>query len=71
MPGPGGGRKRKAEPYDFPTFRGYRGPRFTPIPDEFLDHQLADLTSAETKVLLYLFRKTYGYRKSADRISLT
>jgi hypothetical protein len=62
-------RRRGAEPYDFSQFHGYRGPRFTPIPDEFLDHQLADLTSAEAKVMLFLFRKTYGYRKSGDRVS--
>jgi len=70
MPRPDGGRRgRKGDPYDFSQFRGYRGPRFTPIPDEFLDHQLADLTSAEAKVMLFLFRKTYGYRKSGDRVS--
>jgi hypothetical protein len=64
-----GKRARKPQPYDFAEFRGYRGPRFTPLPDEFLDHQLADLTSAETKVMLFLFRKTYGYRKSGDHVS--
>jgi biotin operon repressor len=64
------GNRRKRTPYDFEAFRGYSGPRFTPIPDEFLDHQLADLSSAEAKVMLFLFRKTYGYRKSADRVSL-
>jgi biotin operon repressor len=70
MPGQGErGNQRRPRPYDFGAFRGYRGPRFTPIPDEFLDHQLADLSSAEAKVMLFLFRKTYGYRKSADRVS--
>jgi len=69
MPSRGGGSRRKPKPYDFRAFRGYRGPRFTAIPDEFLDHQLADLTPAETKVMLFLFRKTYGYRKSGDRVS--
>ena len=64
-----GGRRRKRA-YDFEAFRGYRGPRFTPIPDEFLDHQLAYVSSAEAKVMLFLFRKTYGYRKSGDRVSL-
>ncbi len=67
--GRGGGKAGRTRGYDFTSFRGYRGPRFTPIPDEFLDHQLADLTSAEAKVMLFLFRKTYGYRKSADRVS--
>lgn len=61
--------RRRRHKYDFAAFRGYRGPRFTPIPDEFLDHQLADLSSAEAKVLVFLFRKTYGYRKSGDRVS--
>jgi len=70
MPHGGSGAKRgRGNRYDFSSFPGYRGPRFTPIPDEFLDHQLADLTSAEAKVMLFLFRKTYGYRKSADRVS--
>jgi hypothetical protein len=70
MPQRGSGTRRgRGGQYDFSSFLGYRGPRFTPIPDEFLDHQLADLTSAEAKVMLFLFRKTYGYRKSADRVS--
>ncbi len=70
MPKRGSGAKRESGGrYDFASFRGYRGPRFTPIPDEFLDHQLANVTSAEAKVMLFLFRKTYGYRKSADRVS--
>jgi len=64
------GERRRGKGYDFEAFRGYRGPRFTPIPDEFLDHQLAHITSAEAKVMLFLFRKTYGYRKSGDRVSL-
>ena len=68
MPSKGGRRRKRA--YDFEAFRGYRGPRFTPIPDEFLDHQLAYVSSAEAKVMLFLFRKTYGYRKSGDRVSL-
>jgi len=64
------GERRRKKAYDFEAFHGYRGPRFTPIPDEFLDHQLAHVTSAEAKVMLFLFRKTYGYRKSGDRVSL-
>ncbi len=67
---PSKGERRRGKGYDFEAFRGYRGPRFTPIPDEFLDHQLAHISSAEAKVMLFLFRKTYGYRKSGDHVSL-
>jgi DNA-binding MarR family transcriptional regulator len=53
---------------DFPGF--YR-PRYTPIPDQLLDDVMAFLSGAELKVLLYIMRHTYGYKKSADNISLS
>jgi hypothetical protein len=52
---------------DFP---GFYPPRYTPIPDQLLDGVMAFLSGAELKVLLYIMRHTYGYKKSADSISV-
>ena len=52
------------------TFRGFRSPNTTPIPDEVFDELLADLSSAELKVLLYICRRTFGFKKESDTISL-
>lgn len=52
-----------------PPFAGYGQPTFTQIPDYFLDHQMHTLTGAAVKVMLYIFRHTYGYRKTCDAIS--
>jgi hypothetical protein len=56
-------------PYDWLSFRGYSGPAYTQIPDELLDHHLAHLTGAEVKVLLYIARRTFGWKKDCDAIS--
>lgn len=55
----------------FDGFPGYGAPRFTMIPDVLLDRQLPELGHAELKVLLVIMRKTYGWQKDADRISLS
>jgi phage replication O-like protein O len=52
------------------TFRGFRSPNTTPIPDEVFDELLADLSGAELKVLLYICRRTFGWKKESDNISL-
>ncbi len=46
-------------------------PNSTQIPDVILDHWMADLSGAEFKVLLYIARRTYGFGKDRDAISLT
>jgi hypothetical protein len=51
-------------------FRGFRSPNTTPIPDEVFDELLADLSGAEVKVLLYICRRTFGFKKESDNISL-
>jgi phage replication O-like protein O len=51
-------------------FRGFRSPNTTPIPDEVFDELLADLSGAELKVLLYICRRTFGFKKDSDAISL-
>ena len=53
------------------SFRGFRSPNTTPIPDEVFDELLASLTGAEIKVLLYICRRTFGFKKESDTISLT
>jgi phage replication O-like protein O len=46
-------------------------PNSTQIPDVILDHWMAELSGAEFKVLLYIARRTYGFGKDSDAISLS
>jgi len=57
--------------YDWSRFRGYRVPHHTEVPDELFDEQLRYLGYAELKVLLWIVRKTFGWRKDSDAISLS
>lgn len=57
-------------PKDAPRFPGFDSPRYTPIPDYMLDHLMADLSGAELKVLLYIMRRTFGWKKESDDIGL-
>ena len=52
-------------------FRGYSSPNYTPVPDELFDEQLPDLSGAELKVLLYVIRRTFGFKRESDTISLS
>ncbi len=61
----------KEESPDRATFRGYASPNYTPVPDELFDEQLPDLSGAELKVLLYIIRRTFGFKKDSDNISLS
>ena len=54
-----------------PRFRGFSRPNYTPVPDELFDEILPDLSGAELKVLLYIIRRTFGFKKEADTISLS
>ncbi|MEX0704709.1 MAG: replication protein [Planctomycetales bacterium] len=54
-----------------PRFRGFYNPRTTPVPDNFFDEVLPDLSGAEVKVLLYVFRRTFGFKRDSDNISLS
>jgi len=46
-------------------------PNFTQIPNILLDELLPDLSKGELKVLLYIARRTYGFHKVKDKISLS
>ena len=51
-------------------FKGFSRPNTTPTPDELFDVFLTQLTHAELKVLLYIVRRTFGFKKDTDSISL-
>src|SRR5947209_6337878 len=51
-------------------FRGFRRPYYTVVPDDVFDNLLPDLSGAEIKVLLYVVRRTFGFKKDSDTISL-
>ena len=53
------------------TFAGFRSPNYTQVPDELFDELMADLSGAELKVLLYIMRRTFGFKKEQDNISLS
>jgi hypothetical protein len=52
-------------------FPGFVLPATTPVPDQFFDELLPKLSGAEVKVLLYICRRTFGFKKSSDNISLS
>ncbi len=49
--------------------QGFRRPTTTPVPDELFDQYLEELSGAELKVLLYIIRRTLGFKKNRDAIS--
>jgi Bacteriophage replication protein O len=51
-------------------FKGFISPRYTQVPDELFDELMAYLSGAELKVLLYIIRRTFGFKKDSDNISL-
>lgn len=53
------------------TFKGFVSPRYTQVPDELFDELMAHLSGAELKVLLYVIRRTFGFKKDTDNISLS
>ena len=54
------------EAYKFP---GFTSPRYTQIPDIVFDELQHRLTGSEYKVLMYILRRTFGFKKDADSIS--
>jgi phage replication O-like protein O len=49
----------------------YVKPNYTQIPNQLLDEQLAEMGEAELKITLAVCRKTFGWHKDSDRISLS
>lgn len=52
------------------VFPGFDALSYTPIPDIFLDELMSHLSEAELRVALYIMRRTFGFKKRADDISL-
>ncbi len=50
-------------------FSGFVSPQYTQIPDVVFDELAPILSGAEYKVLLYILRRTFGFKKEADSIS--
>ena len=46
-------------------------PNYTQVPDELFDTLMPHLSGAELKVLLYIIRRTFGFKKKRDAISLS
>jgi hypothetical protein len=56
----------KGEPFHF---EGFENPTTTPVPDIVFDRLLARLGEAELKALLYIVRRTFGFKRDRDPIS--
>jgi hypothetical protein len=52
-------------------FEGFTVPHYTQVPDELFDTLMPHLSGAELKVLLYIIRRTFGFKKQMDSISLS
>jgi hypothetical protein len=52
-------------------FQGFQFPTTTPVPDEVFDVLMPQLSGAALKVLLYICRRTFGFKKASDSISLS
>ena len=50
-------------------FEGFDEPNYTQVPDIVFDMLAPNLTEAELRVLLYIIRRTFGFKKMADTIS--
>jgi hypothetical protein len=53
------------------SFPGFQFPTTTPVPDEVFDVLMPQLSGAGLKVLLYICRRTFGFKKESDSISLS
>ncbi len=51
-------------------YSGFSSPNGTIVPDDVFDVIAPELTEAELRVLLYVVRRTFGFKKNADAISL-
>ena len=51
-------------------FMGFSSPNTTAVPDDFFDVLAPNLSEAELRVLIYILRRTFGFKKESDTISL-
>ena len=60
----------KASTRQYYLFPGIDSPNTTPVPDAYFDLLLPEMGLAEWRVLLYVIRRTLGFKKISDTISL-
>ena len=60
-------QRQTDQPKPFP---GFHSPNYTMVPDELFDELLPELSGAELKVLLYIVRRTFGFKRDSDTISI-
>ena len=53
------------------VYEGFSEPNYTPVPDDLFDLIAPNLTEAELRVLLYIIRRTFGFKRQSDAISLS
>jgi len=51
------------------SFEGHAFPNYTPVPNEFFDVLISELSGNELKALLYIYRRTFGFQRWSDSIS--
>src|SRR5919106_799613 len=52
-------------------FKGFYVPNSTQVPDTLFDELLSELSGAELKVVLYIIRRTFGFKRQTDTISIS
>src|SRR5215218_3132523 len=53
------------------VYAGFPNPNGTLVPDDLFDVLMPELSEAELRVLLYIVRRTFGFKKTSDAISLS
>lgn len=59
------------EPPAAAQFQGFKLPEYTQIPNQIVDFLMPDLSGNEFKVLMYIARRTLGFHRATDAISLS
>ena len=52
-------------------FKGFGSPNTTPVPDVIFDELLMKLDNCELRVLMYIIRRTFGFKKASDNIAIS
>ena len=60
--------RKSTDPF---TYAGFPSPNGTVVPDDLFDVLMPELSEAELRVLLYIIRRTFGFKKDSDAISLS
>src|SRR5680860_625904 len=53
------------------AFDGFASPNYTQVPDELFDTLMTQLSDCELRVLLYIVRRTFGFKRDTDTIALS